>query len=1455
MGKVIASKIKGMSWYAKISLVLICTLLTSVFMYEGFYKPRGAQATVLQGWTNIYGANAFPSAAIPYTVGAGTNRMLVIGVTSTVTTATATQTCTVTWGGKTLTAGPTDKTTSSMGHSYLFYLNEAGIASATGNSTVVTITGGTTNYNSVFAAVYSDVDQTLTPVGSTYNGGTAVNSAVGPLAASLTIASGDQAVEVLNIVRSGNSSARTVSTWATGWNSTPNLAVSNISSTATNGVAAYAATDVTAGTTTSQHTASSSALRSMTAMVLKGYFDLSSSTQIGSGVANTAATVKPGTADQKLGSFSFVTGKAAGDTVTGLTVTTAGTATIASVRIMNEAGSTQYFSTATTPTGNTWNFDTTGGGTAIPVTTTAANYKILVTYGSAIPAAASTATTANVTAYTCTLAKLGSDPVGATVTVLGTAAAAVANTPSGATIRWSYGTSGDSALVIRYAGTSSDTTMPTTYTSYLAGDAASFPGGTVIYAGTGTSVTDTVPAVGSYSYRVFEFNQFNIYAATALSLGPYNYAKITGVSPSQLAVGLAGQTVVINGDGFVAGTVSFGSGVTVTSSTWTTTQITAVVSTTSTGAKTATVTNTASPAATATGMFTVDAAPTMTTIAPATGPQDKASYDVTINGTGFLTGANATFSGTGITVNSTEFSSSTKLIAHVSIAADAARTLRNVTVTNIDGGTVSLPGAFSVLKPSYTIPGAISFPIVGTSSITVQVGFDADSDNDNSCVIKWGTDGVTFPNTATVTRKSSYYTATVTGLSGGAGGADGDGKLYYFQAQFADADNAGGIAPIVGLQSTKGSALTHNSLNLNSDKWPQGWGLAEGKYGAFTCSTCHNRAATNAKLVGSSITAPSMENWSSSGGTALAVSYSGALADDSAHATSSNVCEVCHSRTEHHRYNNAAANHQGNTDCTVCHSHKFGFALDSNGGQDCTICHSALNTGAYHHDLSAAASCLNCHVDHNVFRSDLNATNGKGRAANLRSDSTVATVASDSSTYANTDFIPAGTNGGLCVSCHQNAQTKTDSTQTATVSKDVFAVSAHNYTASSTYSRDGSTFQANCSKCHTDDAAKKAQADGNQFSTHGSSVADILAPLGDPSPTPGGICYRCHSKSSDAVDGTPKATAGKDYYGAGAMSADAEGIFGVFQKTGSVHNMINCTDCHNTHGAKGGAHAVGTNLAGPPLNGATGVKPIAFPSFWKLSSAGNVTAVNSIAAGTDLEAYVCLKCHSGAAGSLPTSPSGGFAMTDVLKEFNPNNKGAFSGTYVAKQTAGGFHPVFATTANNLGAIKLTNLVTTNFPWSTTTRNMMTCSDCHGSDSTTDPSGPHGSAAKFLLRGPNTLWNGTLKLSSSGMPAGTFCANCHSASFANSRFTSHTSNHSSAVCFDCHAAIPHGGPRPGMLVSPVGVNTANVPAQMADWDLNSTYATTGAKCYILSYPSTNTTNWSSSNCGCNGTGGM
>ena len=163
------------------------------------------------------------------------------------------------------------------------------------------------------------------------------------------------------------------------------------------------------------------------------------------------------------------------------------------------------------------------------------------------------------------------------------------------------------------------------------------------------------------------------------------------------------------------------------------------------------------------------------------------------------------------------------------------------------------------------------------------------------------------------------------------------------------------------------------------------------------------------------------------------------------------------------------------------------------------------------------------------------------------------------------------------------------------------------------------------------------------------------------------------------------------------------------------------------------------------------------------------------------------------------------------------------------------------------------------PWTRTS--LMTCTDCHESDVTTDPNGPHGSAAKFILKGPNTTWTSTLQLTTSGMPAGTFCANCHAASFAGGRFTTgHTNGQhqgttgttttAPVTCMSCHVAIPHGSGHVGLLVS---VSAGGTPAGGVQVTDAAPYAVS-PRLFIKSYPATNTTTWSTSDCGCDGNTG-
>ena len=625
----------------------------------------------------------------------------------------------------------------------------------------------------------------------------------------------------------------------------------------------------------------------------------------------------------------------------------------------------------------------------------------------------------------------------------------------------------------------------------------------------------------------------------------------------------------------------------------------------------------------------------------------------------------------------------------------------------------------------------------------------------------------------------------------------------------------------------------------------------------------------------------------------------------------SGPCQVCHTRTVNpgntlqRRWQNTGNDDThytaagGTQPCTDCHQHQSGFAAGEpvGGGATCSGCHSTLFKGmngtvakVSKHGLGSASptdtaatwgnplstsvavanrSCVGmCHGDHPHDLPGTSTTHEYNAYLDAATQASRANGTRTTATRAATDFDGAATNGGMCVSCHQNPITS--AANAITVQKTAYGASAHNYTTFSTYGawtytqHDGGAFRRNCTKCHADRADSRPGDATTPFgAVHYSDYPDLLAGVKNPATTNGTVdatrratfaCYNCHGNGTTGANLSGKdiasliaheQTAGQSGHPSDkdavhdSVTEYANAAFG--NALGGAARHASCMDCHDPHQAQAGPHAAQTNQAGPSLQGAWGAQLSTLPTRWAAPTSASFTR-KTIVAGTDAEATLCFKCHSAYYGTLPTAPSSGspgFAETDQAREFNPNN--ASSGA-----TAGSFHPVLASAGNNLGATS--NVAS---PWTRTS--LMTCSDCHASDTTTDPAGPHGSAAGFLLRGPNTTWNATIATGSAGMPGGTFCINCHSASFTNSRFPAHVtrSNHFVA-CWNCHAAIPHGTARPGLLVAvdqaPYGDKTTDVAPyrQMPN--------ATSSGLYIVSYPTSNTASWSQNNCGCGSTGG-
>ena len=190
----------------------------------------------------------------------------------------------------------------------------------------------------------------------------------------------------------------------------------------------------------------------------------------------------------------------------------------------------------------------------------------------------------------------------------------------------------------------------------------------------------------------------------SLVVGP----TVTSVSPATAGQGATGRAITITGTGFAAGAaVSFsGTGITVGA---VTVNSSTSISTTvdidpgaATGLRDVTVTNTNHGAGTCT-CFTITVAPAASSAAPADAGQGAVGRQVVITGTGFQSGATASFSGSGITVTSHSTTGSTTLTLTIDVTSGATTGKRSITVVNLDGGTSTCTDCFTIdVGPSVT---------------------------------------------------------------------------------------------------------------------------------------------------------------------------------------------------------------------------------------------------------------------------------------------------------------------------------------------------------------------------------------------------------------------------------------------------------------------------------------------------------------------------------------------------------------------------------------------------------------------------------------------------------------------------------------------------------------------------------------------------------------------------------
>jgi hypothetical protein len=291
-----------------------------------------------------------------------------------------------------------------------------------------------------------------------------------------------------------------------------------------------------------------------------------------------------------------------------------------------------------------------------------------------------------------------------------------------------------------------------------AGDPAYQPhlvGGNASVAADGNSMTATFDltnaAPGPYNAVVTQGSTVLSCASCFTVTG--STPTLTSLAPNAGGQGAVDRAVTLTGSKFSRGQVITIAGLTVHDVTFVSpTQLTAQVdipTAASTGAKDVKITNADGVGtSTLTGGYTVTAAPTVSDSSPAAYGQGARQQQVTVTGPGFVTGASGQPSSTldlgpGITITKVVVTQGTAtpvvdpapddtLVATIDVAESAAATVRDVKVSNPDGGAGTLAKGFTVNagpKVSGITPAALT-PGASGKTLTINgTGFSTTSGN------------------------------------------------------------------------------------------------------------------------------------------------------------------------------------------------------------------------------------------------------------------------------------------------------------------------------------------------------------------------------------------------------------------------------------------------------------------------------------------------------------------------------------------------------------------------------------------------------------------------------------------------------------------------------------------------------------------------------------------------------
>ncbi len=287
-------------------------------------------------------------------------------------------------------------------------------------------------------------------------------------------------------------------------------------------------------------------------------------------------------------------------------------------------------------------------------------------------------------------------------------------------------------------------------------------------------------------------------------------------------------------------------------------------------------------------------------------------------------------------------------------AAEAGVTI-NVSGDDPDcGDAVNASQVTVTVNNVATTAAGTATAVQGTPSsigVTMPYGDDANGTSTYTVDYKLSSAGTWTNWVTSAANTASPYVAAIFGLTTG---ATYDVRVTYLDATDGLSNPGVAVQTVsnITLDSWVDSPLLHNSLRFAdgvAEKWSGDWGTPTGQYGGFTCATCHARGSGNVKQIVAAISAPNTGTQDFPGGAGAPVALtdvrdgSSDFGDDAGgHATSTRICEVCHSQTSYHRYDTAGQTggsaHYNQTDCMKCHPHSQGFKAA------CDACHGSPPT-------------------------------------------------------------------------------------------------------------------------------------------------------------------------------------------------------------------------------------------------------------------------------------------------------------------------------------------------------------------------------------------------------------------------------------------------------------------------------------------------------------------------------